>query len=40
MRVSFSQFIFLFFLGLLFFADLPKLIELVKKKIKTYKKNR
>nr|QWK45059.1 hypothetical protein [Thalassiophyllum clathrus] len=38
MRISFLQFLFLFFLGLLFFADLPQLVKTVKQKIKTYKK--
>nr|YP_003288895.1 hypothetical protein SajaoM_p08 [Saccharina japonica]YP_003288933.1 hypothetical protein SareoM_p08 [Saccharina religiosa]YP_003288971.1 hypothetical protein SaocoM_p08 [Saccharina ochotensis]YP_003289048.1 hypothetical protein SadioM_p08 [Saccharina diabolica]YP_003289099.1 hypothetical protein SalooM_p08 [Saccharina longipedalis]YP_004598995.1 hypothetical protein SajaxlaM_p08 [Saccharina japonica x Saccharina latissima]YP_008145572.1 hypothetical protein M930_p31 [Laminaria hyperborea] len=36
MRISFLQFLFLFFLGLLFFADLPQLIKGVKQKIKAY----
>nr|YP_003288806.1 hypothetical protein SaanoM_p08 [Saccharina angustata]BAI48671.1 hypothetical protein [Saccharina angustata] len=38
MRISFLQFLFLFFIGLLFFADLPQLIAGVKQKIKAYKK--
>nr|QWK44369.1 hypothetical protein [Arthrothamnus bifidus] len=38
MRISFMQFLFLFFLGLLFFADLPQLVKRVKQKIITYKK--
>nr|QWK44447.1 hypothetical protein [Cymathaere triplicata] len=40
MRISFLQFLFLFFLGFLFFADLPQLVRGIKKKIKTYKKKR
>nr|QWK44524.1 hypothetical protein [Dictyoneurum californicum] len=36
MRISFLQFLFLFFLGLLFFADLPQLVDKTKQKIKTY----
>nr|YP_003288857.1 hypothetical protein SacooM_p08 [Saccharina coriacea]ALG63437.1 hypothetical protein [Saccharina sp. ye-C]BAI48709.1 hypothetical protein [Saccharina coriacea] len=39
MRISFLQFLFLLFLGLLFFADLPQLIKGVKQKIKAYKKS-
>nr|YP_011016980.1 hypothetical protein UYP72_mgp31 [Lessonia nigrescens]WQB61658.1 hypothetical protein [Lessonia nigrescens] len=38
MRISFLQFLFLVFLGLLFFADLPKLIKSLEQKIKVYKK--
>nr|QWK44867.1 hypothetical protein [Saccharina subsessilis] len=38
MRISFLQFLVLFFLGLLFFADLPQLVKGVKQKIKSYKK--
>nr|QWX90283.1 hypothetical protein [Alaria marginata] len=40
MRISFLQFLFLFFLGLLFFADLPQIVRVVKQKIKIYKKNK
>nr|QWK44715.1 hypothetical protein [Pelagophycus porra] len=39
MRISFLQFLFLFFLGLLFFADLPHLVKWVKQKIQLYKKS-
>nr|QWK44791.1 hypothetical protein [Postelsia palmaeformis] len=38
MRISFLQFLFLFFIGLLFFADFPQLVKWVKQKIKIYKK--
>nr|QWK44829.1 hypothetical protein [Pterygophora californica] len=38
MRISFLQFLFLFFIGLLFFADVPKLVKAIKQKIKPYKK--
>nr|QEQ13310.1 hypothetical protein Esilmt20 [Ectocarpus siliculosus] len=37
MRVSFLQFLFLIFLGLLFFADFPQLVKIIKQKIKAYK---
>nr|YP_009254702.1 mitochondrial hypothetical protein [Ectocarpus siliculosus]CBJ18001.1 hypothetical mitochondrial protein [Ectocarpus siliculosus] len=37
MRVSFLQFLFLIFLGLLFFADFPRLVKTTKQKIKAYK---
>lgn len=40
MRVSFMQFLFLIFLGLLFFADLPRLVKITKQKIKAYKTKR
>nr|WJW71294.1 hypothetical protein [Macrocystis pyrifera] len=39
MRISLLQFLFLFFLVILFFADLPHLVKLVKQKIKLYKKS-
>nr|QWK44408.1 hypothetical protein [Chorda asiatica] len=38
MRVSFLQLLFLFCLGLLFFADFPQLAKLVKQKIKFFNK--
>nr|QWK44486.1 hypothetical protein [Desmarestia aculeata] len=38
MRISFLQFLFIFCLGLLFFADFPQLAKIVKQKIKDYKK--
>nr|QWK44677.1 hypothetical protein [Lessonia variegata] len=36
MRISFLQFLFLVFLGLLFFSDLPKIIKSIEQKIKMY----
>nr|QWK44330.1 hypothetical protein [Ecklonia arborea] len=38
MKISFLQFLFLFFIGFLFFADLPQVVMGIKQKIKSYKK--
>ena len=38
MRFSFFQFLFIVFLGILFFADFNHLAKLAKQKIKDYKK--
>nr|YP_009072535.1 hypothetical protein PefaMp08 [Petalonia fascia]AIQ78498.1 hypothetical protein PefaMp08 [Petalonia fascia] len=38
MRFSFLQFVFVLFLGFLFFADFNHLAKLAKQKIKAYKK--
>nr|YP_009154060.1 hypothetical protein TuorMp08 [Turbinaria ornata]AJF48269.1 hypothetical protein TuorMp08 [Turbinaria ornata] len=38
MKISFLQFIFIFFVGLLFFADLPKLAKNVREKMRGSKK--
>nr|YP_010634052.1 hypothetical protein PNX58_mgp31 [Ecklonia radiata]WBQ42791.1 hypothetical protein [Ecklonia radiata] len=38
MKISFLQFLFLFFISFLFFADLPQVAKGIKQKIKSYKK--
>nr|AYM32670.1 hypothetical protein [Sargassum horneri]AYM32707.1 hypothetical protein [Sargassum horneri] len=38
MKISLLQFLFIFCVGLLFFADLPKLAKSVKEKIRGLKK--
>nr|YP_009924815.1 hypothetical protein [Sargassum siliquastrum]YP_010485655.1 hypothetical protein N8E54_mgp30 [Sargassum macrocarpum]YP_010485692.1 hypothetical protein N8E85_mgp30 [Sargassum serratifolium]QNH69184.1 hypothetical protein [Sargassum siliquastrum]UVW81764.1 hypothetical protein [Sargassum macrocarpum]UVW81801.1 hypothetical protein [Sargassum serratifolium] len=38
MKISLLQFLFIFCVGLLFFADLPKLAKSVKEKIRGSKK--
>nr|YP_009992145.1 hypothetical protein JR138_mgp30 [Sargassum patens]QNN85642.1 hypothetical protein [Sargassum patens] len=39
MKISLLQFLFIFCVGLLFFADLPKLAKSIKEKIRGFKKS-
>nr|YP_010372543.1 hypothetical protein M3M07_mgp30 [Myagropsis myagroides]UPE50180.1 hypothetical protein [Myagropsis myagroides] len=40
MKISLLQFIFIFCVGLLFFADLPKLAKSIKEKIRGFKNSK
>ncbi|CAN0135069.1 unnamed protein product [Ascophyllum nodosum] len=39
MRISFLQFLIILCLGVLFFADFPRLAKIVKEKVSEYKNN-